>query len=308
MDKRFDVVVVGNVGVDTNVYLPGADVDLEVESNFTENVDYVGQAGGYTSRGYAQLGWRTAFVGHVGEDVLGGLVRRELASDGVDLSALFLDPTGTARSVNLMYRDGRRRNFYDGKGHMALQPDYGACRKVMAGARLCHFHIPNWARYLLPMAREMGLSIACDVQDVVRADDPYRKDFVEFADVVFFSATNQDGPEALMAAYLESNPDLILVAGMGAAGVALGTKDGVECLPAVETGMPVIDTNGAGDGLAVGFLSSYYLEGCSLRDALLRGQIVARHTCSLKASTSALITREELAAWHRLAKAGQVAQ
>jgi sugar/nucleoside kinase (ribokinase family) len=53
---------------------------------------------------------------------------------------------------------------------------------------------------------------------------------------------------------------------------------------------PVVDTNGAGDGLAVGFLASYALDGYSLDDAILRGQIVARHTCTLKASTSRLIT------------------
>ena len=56
----FEVVVVGNVGVDTNVYLPGVDIDFSVESNFTQNIDYVGQAGGYSARGFAQLGRKTA--------------------------------------------------------------------------------------------------------------------------------------------------------------------------------------------------------------------------------------------------------
>ena len=37
----YDVVVVGNVGVDTNVYSPGADIDFNVESNFTQNLDYL---------------------------------------------------------------------------------------------------------------------------------------------------------------------------------------------------------------------------------------------------------------------------
>jgi acarbose 7IV-phosphotransferase len=61
-----DVVVIGNIGIDTNVYLFHADVDWSIEANFSENIDYVGQAGGYASRGYAQFGKRTAFVGHVG--------------------------------------------------------------------------------------------------------------------------------------------------------------------------------------------------------------------------------------------------
>lgn len=58
MQKQFDVAVVGNVGVDTNVYFYG-EPTFEQESNFTLNLDCVGQAGGYSARGFAQLGYRT---------------------------------------------------------------------------------------------------------------------------------------------------------------------------------------------------------------------------------------------------------
>jgi sugar/nucleoside kinase (ribokinase family) len=61
----------------------------------------------------------------------------------------------------------------------------------------------------------------------------------------------------------------------------------------------VIDTNGAGDGLAVGFLSSYVLEGYSLQESVRRGQIVARYTCTQRATSSHLITREQLASFFR---------
>jgi sugar/nucleoside kinase (ribokinase family) len=293
-EKRFDVAVVGNVGIDTNVYLPGGDIDFGVESNFTENLDYVGQAGGYTSRGYAQLGKRTSFIGYVGHDHNGLFIRQEFASDGIDTTALFLDPMGTSRSINFMYRDGRRKNFYDGKGHMHLRPDLEACRTILAESRLAHFHIPNWARALLPLARAEGLTIACDIQDVVRVDDAYRQDFVANADILFFSAVNQADPSPLIEAFLAMRPDQIVISGMGAQGCALGTREGIEFFPPVEITAPVIDTNGAGDGLAVGFLASYLLDGYSLRDSILRGQITARYTCTLKASSSTLITREQL--------------
>jgi sugar/nucleoside kinase (ribokinase family) len=74
----------------------------------------------------------------------------------------------------------------------------------------------------------------------------------------------------------------------------VGTQEGIEFFPAVEMETPVIDTNGAGDGLAVGFLSSYVLDNCSVKDSTLRGQIAARYTCTQKASSSNLITPEQL--------------
>lgn len=293
--RKFDVVVIGNIGIDTNVYLPGDDIDFRVEANFTENLDYVGQAGGYASRGYARLGKRTAFIGYVGDDYSGRFIREELARDGIDTSALFVDPWGTSRSVNFMYRDGRRKNFYDGKGHMHLQPDLEVCRAVLSQSRLAHFNIPNWARHLLPVARELGLTIACDIQDTVTAGDPYRQDFIEYADILFLSAVNQADPTSLIEIFLAARPDYsrsgrIVISGMGARGCAVGSRQGVEFFPPVGLDIPVIDTNGAGDSLAVGFLTSFVLDGYSLRDSALRGQIAARHTCTLKASSSNLIT------------------
>src|SRR5512136_3342781 len=141
MPKHFDVAVIGNAGLDTNVYFHSDEPDFSREANFTENLDYVGQAGGYASRGYAQLGKRTAFIGYVGDDFGGRFIREEFARDGVDLTALFVDPAGTSRSINFMYQDGRRKNFYDGKSHLQLQPDRVVCRSVLAQARLAHFNI-----------------------------------------------------------------------------------------------------------------------------------------------------------------------
>lgn len=68
---EFDVAVVGNAGIDTNIYLYGQEIDFSVEANFTQNLDCVGQAGGYAARGYAALGKRTAFIGALGEDYHG---------------------------------------------------------------------------------------------------------------------------------------------------------------------------------------------------------------------------------------------
>jgi sugar/nucleoside kinase (ribokinase family) len=293
-DKRFDVAVVGNVGIDTNVYLHGQDIDFSVESNYTTNLDYVGQSGGYASRGYAQLKKRTAFVGYVGDDHNGDLVRAEFAHDGIDTSALFIDPLGTGRSINFMFKDGRRKNFYDGKGHMDLKPDLELCGEILSQSRFAHFSLPNWARLLLPVARELGLPIACDIQDVVSVDDPYRQDFVRYADLLFFSATNFPDPTPLIEAFLTANPRQIVVVGTGAQGCALGSRDDIDFFPAVEMEAPVIDTNGAGDSLAVGFLSSFILDGFSLQESILRGQIAARHACTRKASSSTLITGGEL--------------
>lgn len=290
-----DVIVIGGIGIDTNVYLESGDVDFDVEANFTENLDYVGQAGGYYARGFAQLGYNTGLIDFIGKDFSAELIRNRLKNDSIDFLE-FTDPTSlTRRSVNFMYSDGRRKNFYDGKGHMEVQLDVNKCRSFMKKTKFSHFNLMNWSRELLPVAKELGHTISCDLQDVFTIDDEYRQDFIDFADILFFSSVNYKDPGPLIKHLLKRKPDSIIISGMGSEGCVVGSREGVwyeSPVNIIED--PVIDTNGAGDSLGVGFLSSYFIEGYSLDDSIKRGQIAARHICGIKASSSNLIRKTRL--------------
>jgi sugar/nucleoside kinase (ribokinase family) len=288
------VVVIGNIGIDTNVYLPGDNIDIIHEANFTTNTDIVGQAGGYASRGYRRLGAETAFIGSIGADWMGDHIRSVLTKDGIDVRGLFTDPHGTSRSVNLVFPDGTRKNFYDGKSHMTLKVPEEQSLALLQGASLVHFNIPNWARTLLEPARQSGATIACDIQDVMDPADPYRLDFVRGAEYLFFSAANHPDPRPVMEYYLSLNPRLVILATMGAKGCSLATPDGFAHYPPAQLDLPVVDTNGAGDAFATGFLVSRVIEQRTLEDAVRRAQICARHKCAQKSSSSNMITRELL--------------
>lgn len=291
---NFDVVVVGNVGIDTNVFFYADSPDFSIEANFTQNIDVIGQAGGYSCRGYASLKAATAFIGYVGPDFSGEYIKRVFEQEGINTDGLFIDPDGTSRSINFMYRNGQRKNFYDGKSHMKLHAPIESAKSIFSGARLAHFNIPNWTRELLPLAKASGVVVACDIQDVVSIDDPYRFDFIKMADILFFSSANHADPAPLIGAYLNINPSLVIVSGMGDRGCALGTSRDIQYFPPVESDLPVVDTNGAGDALAVGFLSSRVLDGRSLEESILRGQISARYKCAQRATSSCMITRDLL--------------
>ncbi len=100
------------------------------------------------------------------------------------LDLVFTDPHGTARSVNLMTPDGRRRAFYDGRGHLTQVVPDGLVPLALQDVPLAHVHLANWARgTLLP---SIG-TIAVDLQDVRDIDDEYRADFVAAADIVGFA-------------------------------------------------------------------------------------------------------------------------
>jgi sugar/nucleoside kinase (ribokinase family) len=107
VENQFDVVVVGSVGIDTNVYFYSKEPDFDVESHLPLNIDYVCQAGGYANRGYAQLGKKTACIGYLGDDHLGQCIRDDFTHDGIDITGMSIDPMGTKRSIHFMHADGR---------------------------------------------------------------------------------------------------------------------------------------------------------------------------------------------------------
>jgi len=294
MDREFDVVVVGAFGLDTYVFLSNDDIDFSLEGQFSENIDSVGLAGGYSSIAFARLGLKTAAIGYVGNDHSGRFVRETLDSHGISTEGLRIDPSGTKRSINFIFPDGRRRSFYDGKGSMHTKPDLALASSIISKSRLAHVNIVNWARFLLPCIREKGLSLSCDLQDIIDPDDPYRKDFADSADILFFSSVNKVDPAPIIRKYLSKYPNKIVVSGMGNRGCSIGIDSNITRFPAIDFGEDVVDTTGAGDSLAAGFLCSWLFQGYSIEDSILRGQIAARFACSKRANSSDLITLEEL--------------
>jgi sugar/nucleoside kinase (ribokinase family) len=293
------VCVVGNPGLDTLVLLGEDHPDLDADGHFVRNVDTPGHAPFYTALTLATLGHRVRVLGSVGDDLAGAALRGALQGAGIDTGSLFTDPAGTARSVNLVRPDGRRTFFFDGAGHMTLQPPADLVQAALAGADLVLSALPNWGREVLAEARAAGIPIAVDLQDARSVDDPYRAGFVATADHLFASAAHLPDPAAAARAWFADGPARTVVLGLGARGAVLAQRgegsSSVQVLeqppPAVE--LPIVDTTGCGDALAVGFLDGL-LAGRSPGDALHRGQLAARLRASAVGS-GAVVDRAALA-------------
>jgi sugar/nucleoside kinase (ribokinase family) len=278
---RGRVTVVGNPGLDTLVLLQEELPDLRADGHFVRNVDTVGHASAFTARDMARLGHETRILGAVGEGPIGRLVAEVLNEDGVDTSLLFTDPTGTARSVNFITPDGRRTYFYDGGSHMTLTPPADFADTALDGADLVLASIPNWARHVLATARARGVLVAVDLQDVRDPLDPYLVDFIASADHVFASAAHLEDPRAAAEQWFRMGPARTVVLGMGPKGamvVERGAGGSVrvthQCPPEVD--LPIVDTTGAGDALASGFLDGLVFSGLGVEASLRRGQVLAR--------------------------------
>lgn len=288
-DRTLRVTVVGNPGLDTLVQVGVDEVDLRADGYFVHNLDTVGHAPAFVARDLARLGHDVRILGAVGDDPIGRMVTDVLSGEGVSTELLFTDPTGTPRSVNLVFPDGRRTFFYDGGAHMTLRPPQAQVESALADADLVVSALPNWGRDVVARARDRGIPVAVDLQDVRDPGEEYRADFVAAADHLFASAAHLDDPAAAANLWLAAGPAATVVLGMGPEG-ALVVERGADGLARIHTqrppsapgvgDLPIVDTTGAGDALATGFLDGTLTCGLGPMAAALRGQVLARIVCS----------------------------
>ena len=207
---------------------------------------------------------RTAFVGHVGTDPWGQLVRTTLADDGVDTTAVLEDPAGTARSVNLIDSGGRRRAYYDARGAGTFVPDLDVSAAVVARVGRRRWSTSRTGtRQLLPVARagrEHGRRrpprLPRSRRSVSGRLHRQRRRAVRAPGRVPPSNLGLAGRGIAGALARPGRRGRCRRGRCGTGDAATGAMSGPHA-PATTDNLPVVDTNGAGDALAVGFCDAF---------------------------------------------------
>jgi len=260
------IATLGDVMLDVIVRLdeplaPGGDVRAATRAG----------AGGQAANVAAwavSLGAEARCIAKRGDDATGELVARELAARGVELvGPVVAGATGVV--VSIVGADGERSLASDRGVAPSLEPselDAGwlDCDVVhVSGYALLREPVSDAARLAATIARDRGARVSVDVAawTEIRAFGPVR--FRELVDVVapdVLFATEAEW-EMLGGAYLSAPTGVIK---RGPRGVTIVTEDARLDLSPIDA--EVVDTTGAGDAFAAGFLL-----GGSLEDAARRG-------------------------------------
>jgi sugar/nucleoside kinase (ribokinase family) len=288
-----DVFVIGGVGVDTIVRVPGLPLK-DVETIRVEPIEtYVAHTGHGVTLGCHLLGVHAGLADVIGDDDEGHRIRRLYDELRMPLHVA-IHPSGTRRSVNLVAPDGGRLSLYDARHPAGLVVDPDLWRTNVVRARHVHVSIMDFARHALADALAADCTISTDLHDW-DGRNGYHKDFATTADIVFVS-TSQLPPDAIDWIFANGRAEVVVTMA-GADGSYLHLRDQApQHLPAVQIpNRPVVDTNGAGDAYVAAFLARY-LDGVSWYDAALAGSIAGAWACGSPGTHTDLITAEELAA------------
>ncbi|MGW7380854.1 adenosine kinase [Streptomyces sp. NPDC054794] len=295
MSGEIDVLVLGGAGVDTIVYVPELPLPYADSYPIDSGIrTRAGQTGDFVAVGLSALGLRTHHLDLLGDDPEGDLVRALHRERDIPLTAI-PQPAGTKRAVNLVGPDGRRLSLYDtSRAHADDRLPERTVRDLAASSRHVHVAITHPCAHALPALRETGVTLSTDLHDW-DGENPYHEPFAHAADIVFLSTTALTDPERTMRRIAERGSARLVVATAGAEGAHL-LADGELChVPTVTPPAPVVDSNGAGDAFAAGFLFGH-LTGQPPRRCALYGAVAGAYACTVPSTETDAITRDELLA------------
>lgn len=270
--------------------------------------------------GLARLGHSVTYLTKLGEDPFGRMISTALAKNGIrNDSVVFSGQHPTGFMLKSLVEEGDPDIFYYRKGSAASTLAPEDVERVPF-EEYSHLHLTgifpalspttlDASQALIDKARAHNLSITFDPnlrpqlwgskEEMVQAINhiAVQADIVMPGEAEGEILTGATTLEGIIAFYLERGVQAVVIK-QGGTGALVGTKEGVTPVP----GFPVdkvVDTVGAGDGFAAGFISALQ-EGKSLAEAVQRGNGVGAIQVTCRGDNEGLPTRAELAEFMQL--------
>jgi sugar/nucleoside kinase (ribokinase family) len=312
-DPKYDIVAIGNAIVDVLARADDAFIAQEglnkgsMQLLFTTEEaealyakmgaarEVSGGSAANTVAGMAALGRKCGFIGQVAEDQLGEVFAHDIRAQGVAFTTeARTDPEPpTARCLIIVTPDGQRTmNTFLGASQFL--PAAALDEAMIANAAILYLEGYLWdpeepraaMRKAISIARTAGRRVAFTLSDVF-CISRHRADFIALIeegliDILFANeaeitalAEIHDFDQAV-AAFAPKVPLLVVTRSEHG---AIAVKDGQRTTVSAEPVAAVVDTTGAGDLFAAGFLAGE-AAGRSVEESLTMGAICAAEIIS----------------------------
>ncbi len=249
--------------------------DNTIDTYVDAGVQYPGGNAVNVAAMTARLGATSAYLGCVGNDDGGTLVRSALVAEGVDISRVRIRPGANAQAF-VGHVEGDRQFISSSPGVRADYRWEAADFAFVSGFDHVHTSIYSELDDVLPQIAGSAASLSLDVSD--RWDHDYLHGILPHVRFLFLSAPDLSESDArnLVRLCLVGRPEAVILT-RGSDGALGMDTNGTVIQPAIPT--TVVDTMGAGDGFISGFLMAA-LGGCTLDSAMLKGAEFAAKACS----------------------------
>ncbi|MCR5017679.1 MAG: carbohydrate kinase family protein [Bacteroidales bacterium] len=302
--KRFDIAAIGELNVDIILNRIESEPEIGKEKFAKDMTVTLGSSTAIFAANAASLGSKVCFVGLVGKDSFGELVKTSLEAKGVDTRYIKEGPTPTGATICMNYGEDRANLTYQGSMDVMGWDDID--KDVFDNAR--HIHLSSLfmqsallrdIHKVLDAAAEKGITVSLDTQW-----DPMETWKLDYRSVlpkitVFMpnekelqALTHKDSLEGAIAEVLPYLGNAMVVK-CGSKGSLLVLKNGnMKLLPAY-LNSDVVDAIGAGDSFNSGFISAF-VKGLPLEDCQETGNLTGAVNTTAAGGTGAFTSLEHV--------------
>lgn len=300
--KHFDIAAIGELNVD--IILNGIESEPEIgkEKFASEMTVTLGSSTAIFAANSAALGSSVCFVGMVGKDSFGDLVRTSLEARGVDTSYMVEGNTPTGATICMNYGEDRANLTYQGAMDVMGFDDidktvFDRCSHIHLSSLFMQSALLKDVMKVLDLAASKGVTVSLDTQW-----DPVEKWMLDYRNVLpkvtIFLPNSKElqaltGKDDLESAIAEVLPYLgnAMVVKCGSKGSLLVRKDGSRTLLPAFLNKDVVDAIGAGDSFNSGFISAF-VKGLSLEDCQTTGNLTGAVNTTAAGGTGAFTSIE----------------
>jgi sugar/nucleoside kinase (ribokinase family) len=302
--KKIDVLAVGELNVD--LILNKIDgfpvVGKEIIAGAMDLL--LGSSTAIFAANLSSMGTKVGFLGKIGNDVFGDLVRKSLVAKGIDTTYLITEEkTATGATIVLNYSEDRAMVTFPGAMDYLTIDDISD--EALESARHMHFSscflqagMRNSIQTLFKRAKDLGLTTSLDTQwDPLEKWDFDYKGILPYVDIFLPNDT-----EFLNIVKTENLGDAFLkikgfarnvVVKRGSKGSLLWTPEGNVTEQPAYLNTEVVDAIGAGDSFNSGFVHKF-VKGEALPVCLDFGSMTGALNTTAAGGTGAFVSKEHI--------------
>ena len=302
--KQYDIAAIGELNVDLILNRIESEPEIGKEKFAKDMTLTLGSSTAIFAANAAALGSKVCFVGMIGRDVFGALVRESLQKKGVDTRFLIEGETPTGATICMNYGEDRANLTYQGAmdvmGFHDIDPAVFDCtRHIHLSSLFMQSGLLRDIDLILDRAAEKGVTVSLDTQwDPM---ETWQLDYKKVLPKITVFMPNETelkaltGKEDLESAIAEVLPFLgnAMLVKCGSKGSLLVYKDGTMKLLPAFLNTEVVDAIGAGDSCNAGFISAF-VKGLPLEDCQVTGNLTGAVNTTAAGGTGAFVSLDHV--------------
>lgn len=237
------------------------------------------------------------FLTGIGNDIFASVIEQAVANTGAKCLVDRKDKE-TLVSVILYDENGKRSILREGRMDYKYKMNPQTYKNLENNYDVALFSMSGFSKDMLPIVKNKGIPIVCDMQTVDNLTNDYGRDFMEYSDIIFFSNDHYEGDICTLLNQLYKQYKFkIIGVGMGAEGCKLCVDGNIKHYLAVPT--EAKNTVGAGDALFGCFVHCYF-NGDSAEVSIQKAQIFAAEKIKHATASKGFMSKDELEQKYKL--------